>query len=240
MKNTLSPILLVSILFLCFPSFSQNLQWSFRADIGMSKIPYFNDQGNEVSFTNLVEQKSKGAFSWSYGTKIEKRISNNFYFSTGLSYTLLKDREVSSFSLFIQNSPTSPIIEFEELNSIERVTIIKSSNLSIPISLKYKPKKAGIFLGFQANYNPKTEMTIRQYLKNPDPNFNFQDSESTFPLSIRSLDWGGLGGMSYDLCKSLSIQTEVYWGIRNIEKNFSDTFRRVNRNFTIGLSYHFS
>ena len=166
MKNILTPILLVGLLFLCFPAISQNLQWSFRADGGLSIIPYFNDQNTEISFINSIEDDSKPAFSWSYGSMVESEISKHWFLSTGVSFRVFRDKRVSSYPLYLDD-PISPFPDPNPttINSIERVSLIKSSNISVPLSLKYKSKKIGFYMGLQTHYNIQANMTFRQFLK---------------------------------------------------------------------------
>ncbi len=225
--KTQQRIICIFLFFIAFASCakSQNYTMGLTANLGLSNI---------AKSDNLLSSfKVNYSWSGSLGGFIEKKIGQNSFIGVELLWVQIEARE-SRNNAYVYPKAGLAIKEvsvlFDELK-------FHSSYLGIPIYYRIPYKKLYIKPGFQTMiFLFASAEENRLGIINRLP-YETEKSESG---EWKLLDFGPKIGLDYLLQSNLRIRMDYYLGISNIILGPTNSFKRSNRQATLGINYIFS
>ncbi len=238
-KNTsIIPLCLFLLIFTSLKA--QDIDWSFHADLGVSRIPVLTKYhaNKDIFYPNDVRFFNHPSSSLSLGVNTDMKIRNSTFFSSGLSL-------VHMSGIRQQIGRALGGVEYGNLHTNYKVRYVDQSfNLAIPIALKFKFKKVDFKAGFQLMYLLKGKINTQISSKSIyDSNYTLREN-SNEKIRFKKLDYGLTTGVYYKFNNLFSFDVNLYWGLENIledrKKPMDEDIEHVRRNrrLSFGLSYY--
>ena len=235
LKPTKSIFVILIFLSLSIKSYTQNVQWFIKGNVGISKIYLPPNEVNNFFYPD-DNFSYLSSLSWKFSGLIQIRLYKNILFETGISTITFNNYEKRNF----ENSS----VENGVVNSgtIKYVQKIQTSYLGLPISLKVKVDKLSCSIGMETMYF-LTGKYNHEYFYSGSLYDGIDDIKEKGKIKYQKYDYGILVGLSFDINKFLSINADLYYGLKNVlqEEFFLSVqlinLERYNRQLTVGLSY---
>jgi len=221
--NFVKTILVLILYVVCLTTKGQH-DFGVKINGGWSKI------STEINSSSQLLQKFRFMPSYQGGLIYNFNFNNKSIIGAELLFSKITGKEHSEEPTIDKfGSPTNQLITTDIDRNI--------SYLSIPIYYGYNYKKLHLNFGIQTSFAIVSDGLAKTSAPDSNGNMLYFESKSE-KLPIKNFDFGVRVGVCFSLTKSFILESTYYYGLLNIHKVNSTSWKWSTQQFTVGIKYN--